>query len=249
MIWSDKESTSVICQNLKYLNTSCNIEFATRILFLLFSLPLYANLSKIKHTKNTTRSPLTAIINISLSSPHITILLKLAVGDAQSQNMEESAVDMQTVAVCKSPEAQFNNNNNHINNNASAIPNHVKLTANFNFHVDEQGNIGRVDVSKAFCFQTQDMSNNVMAKNVVVMKKQPIMMTSSPNGEAHFVDCNNNLSGPTIIEAGHMPPPPQIFSQKHYPPSSTHPMSPLNINIHPPQFVNHLNWNQAAQYQ
>lgn len=168
----------------------------------------------------------------------------MAVGDAQSQILDESTVDMQTVA--KSPEIQFNNNNsNIINNNTNAIPNHLKLTANFNFHVDEQGNIGRVDVSKAFCYQTQDMSNNVLAKNVVVMKKPPIMMTSSPNGETHFVDCNNNLNGPTIIETGHMP----HTQPKHFPPPSTHPMSPLNINIHPPQFVNHLNWNHAAQYQ
>lgn len=147
---------------------------------------------------------------------------------------------MQTVAT-KSPELQFNNNNVN-NTNSNAIPNHLKLTANFNFHVDEQGNIGRVDVSKAFCYQSPDMSTNVLTKNVVVMKKPPIMMTSSPNGEPHFVDCNNNISGPAMIETAHMPLP------KHFPPAA-HPLSPLNINIHPPQFVNHLNWNHAAQYQ
>lgn len=190
------------------------------------------------------------IINILLSS-HITLLLKLAVGDAQSQIVDDSSVDMQSVA--KSPDIQFNNNNNNISSNSSAaVPNHLKLTANFNFHVDEQGNIGRLDVSKAFCFQTQDMPTNVMSKNIVVMKKPPIMMTATPNGETHFVDCNNNLSGPAMLETGHMqhsqPPPPQIFSQKHFPPPSPHPMSPLNINIHPPPFVNHLNWNHAAQY-
>lgn len=168
----------------------------------------------------------------------------MAVGDAQSQMIDESSVDMQKSTITN--EIQYNNNNG-----TNAIPNHLKLTANFNFHVDEQGNIGRVDVSKAF-YQNQEQ---VIAKNVVVMKKTPIMMTSSPNGEPHYVDCNNNLNTPTIIEAGHMtssqPPPPPIFSNKHFPPppTPTHPMSPLNISIHPPQFVNHLNWNHAAQYQ
>lgn len=144
-------------------------------------------------------------------------------------------------ATASPPNVQYTNN--------AALPNQLKLTTNFNFHIDDHGNLGRLDVSKALCYQSQDSANNLLTKKVVVMKKAPLIMTS-PNVEQppqHFVDCNNNLNPPIppVIES-HMPPPP-IFAQKHFPP---HPLSPLNINtqFHPPQFVNHLNWNHP-QFQ
>lgn len=154
-------------------------------------------------------------------------LFKLAVGDGQTQ--------MDDLGEMQAPKSSASPPNVHYTNNA-AIPNQLKLTTNFNFHIDDQGHLGRVDVSKALCYQSQDLANNIHTKKLLMMKK-PILMTS-PNVEQHFVDCNNNLNPP--IES-HMAPL-QIYPQKHFAP---HPLSPLNVNtqFHPPQFVNHLNWN------
>lgn len=137
------------------------------------------------------------------------------------------------------------------------LPNQVKVTTNFNFQYDDNGNLGRVDVSKALCYQSQEVANNVVTKKVVVMhqKKTPILI-SSPNGEptqeqlsptqqqpppSHFYDCNNNLNPhaplPTVIEAQPLPPQP-IFA-------------PKTVNGHfaiQPPFINHLNWNHP-QFQ
>lgn len=161
---------------------------------------------------------------------------KLAVGDGQSQ-MDD--VDMHSPkATVSPPNVQYSN--------IAALPNQLKLTTNFNFHIDEQGQLGRVDVSKALCYQSQEIANNLLTKKVVVMKN----VMTSPNIEQqqqHFVDCNNNLNPPipSVIES-HMPPP-QMYPQKHF---AAHPLSPLNINtqFHPPQFVNHLNWSHP-QFQ
>lgn len=165
---------------------------------------------------------------------------KLAVGEAQPP-MDDAAEMHSPKATISPPNVQYSNN--------AALPNQLKLTTNFNFHIDDQGNLGRVDVSKALCYQSQDIANNVLTKKLVVMKKTPILMTS-PNidqQQQHFVDCNNNFNPPinSVMET-HMPPPP-IYPQKHFP---AHPLSPLNINtqFHPTQFVNHLNWSHP-QFQ
>lgn len=152
----------------------------------------------------------------------------------------DDAVEMQPPkATISPPNVQYTNN--------AALPNQLKLTTNFNFHIDDHGNLGRVDVSKGLCYQSQDIANNVLAKKLVVMKKAPMLMSPSLEQQQHFVDLNNNLNPPmpAVIES-HMPPAP-IYPQKHFPP---HPLSPLNINtqFHPPQFVNHLNWNHP-QFQ
>lgn len=163
-------------------------------------------------------------------------LIKLAVGESQSPIMED-AVEMQQPTTAVSPP----NNNVQFTNNA-ALPNQLKLTTNFNFHIDEQGHLGRVDVSKALCYQSQELANQIFTKKLIVVKKSPML-----NGEHHFVDCNNNMNPPipSLMES-HMPPT-QIYPQKHF---AAHPLSPLNINTqyHPPQFVNHLNWNHP-QFQ
>lgn len=134
------------------------------------------------------------------------------------------------------------------------LPNQVKVTTNFNFQYDDNGNLGRVDVSKALCYQSQEVANNVVTKKVLVMhqKKTPILI-SSPNGEqseqispppTHYIDCNNNLNPqpinhppPTVIEAQLQPQP--IYAQ------------PKTVNGHfaiQPPFINHLNWNHP-QFQ
>jgi hypothetical protein len=165
----------------------------------------------------------------------------LAVGDPNGSPMEE-VVDMQPPkATSEPPQVQYTNN--------AALPNQLKLTTNFNFHIDDQGHLGRVDVSKALCYQSQEVANNVLTKKVLVMKKAPIMITSPTlEQQQHYVDLNNNTMNPPIapVIEQHMPPP-HIYPQKHFAP---HPLSPLNINtqFHPPQFVNHLNWNHP-QYQ
>lgn len=131
------------------------------------------------------------------------------------------------------------------------LQNQVKLTTNFNFQYDDNGNLGRVDVSKALCYQSQEVSNNVVTKKVLVMhqKKAPILIAGQ-NGEQqdspgappqHFVDLNNNLNSlpqlpSNVVENAHLPPPQQIFT-------------PKNLNphfIHPP-YVNHMNWNPQFQ--
>lgn len=156
-------------------------------------------------------------------------LMKLAVGDSQSPM--DDAVDMPTTA---SPP-----NNVQFTNNA-ALPNQLKLTTNFNFHIDDQGHLGRVDVSKALCYQSQDLGNQIFTKKLIVLKKGPML-----NGDQHFVDCNNNNMNPpmpSLMDTHTHMPPTQIYPQKHF---TAHPLSPLNINTqyHSPQFVNHLNWN------
>lgn len=162
---------------------------------------------------------------------------KLAVGDPASPMDDDLVMQSPTGSP---PEVHYQNNN-------SALPNQLKLTTNFNFHIDEQGQLGRVDVSKALCYQSQEINNNVLTKKVLVKMKTPIIL--SPNGEPaqHFVDCNNNINPPnsSILEP-HLPAP-QIYPPKHF---AAHPMSPLNINtqFHPPQFVNHLNWTHP-QFQ
>jgi hypothetical protein len=139
------------------------------------------------------------------------------------------------------------------------LPNQLKTTTNLNFQYDDNGNLGRVDVSKALCFQSQEVANNVLTKKVLMMhqKKTPILI-SPPNIEhieqeqiqqqqqqqqQHYIDCNNNVSSPQMscIEAQltHLPPPPppaQIFAPKTINPQF----------IHPP-FLNHLNWNPQFQ--
>lgn len=128
------------------------------------------------------------------------------------------------------------------------LPNHVKVTTNFNFQYDDNGNLGRVDVSKALCYQSQEVSNNVVTKKVLVMhqKKAPILITG-PNVEQqeqqqHFTDCNNNHINPlpqiqsAVIDSAHLPPPQQIFTPKNLNPQF----------IHQP-YVNHINWNHQLQ--
>ncbi|CAG9806124.1 unnamed protein product [Chironomus riparius] len=131
------------------------------------------------------------------------------------------------------------------------LPNQVKVTTNFNFQYDDNGNLGRVDVSKALCYQSQEISNNVVTKKVLVMhqKKAPILLTG-PNIEQqeqttpqHYIDCNNNNMNPlpqlqsTVIDTAHLPPPSQqIFTPKN--------MNPQFIQ---PPFINHLNWNPQFQ--
>lgn len=162
--------------------------------------------------------------------------LKLAIGDPVSP-MDDDVEMLSPKATGSPSDIQYQNNN-------AALPNQHKPTANFNFHIDEQ----RVDVNKALCFQSHEINNNGLTSNVLVMKKAPILMSPS-NGEQahHFVDCNNNLNPPipAVIEP-HLPPS-QIYPPKHF---TAHPLSPLNINtqFHPPQFINHLNWNQP-QFQ
>lgn len=135
------------------------------------------------------------------------------------------------------------------------LPNQVKVTTNFNFQYDDNGNLGRVDVSKALCYQSQEIANNVLTKNVLVMhqKKAPILISSSPNGEqspqyepshsppqqqhlqqVNFIDCNNNLNIPqptptTVIEAQQIPQP--IFAPKTV---NGH----FHHTIHQPTFIN-----------
>lgn len=123
-------------------------------------------------------------------------------------------------------------------NNAVA-PNQLKLTTNFNFHIDDEGKLGRVDVRKALCYQSQDLTNNILTKKVLLMKKTPIVM-SPPNIKQNFVDCNNNLNPPTTEQ---QMPPPHIHPQKLL----AHHLSPLNINtqFHTSQFAKQLNWNQS----
>lgn len=132
------------------------------------------------------------------------------------------------------------------------LPNQVKVTTNFNFQYDDNGNLGRVDVSKALCYQSQEISNNVVTKKVLVMhqKKTPILLPGPNNIEQqeqttpqHYIDCNNNNMNPlpqlqsTVIDAAHLPPPSQqIFTPKN--------MNPQFIQ---PPFINHLNWNPQFQ--
>lgn len=161
-------------------------------------------------------------------------LIKLAVGDLQSP-IDDAEMQHPTTTVSPPNNVQYTNN--------AALPNQLKLTTNFNFHIDDQGHLGRVDVSKALCYQTQEMTNQIFTKKLIVVKKSPML-----NGDQHYVDCNNNNMNPPISSMmdTHMPPT-QIYPQKHF---AAHPLSPLNINTqyHPPQFVNHLNWNHP-QFQ
>lgn len=135
------------------------------------------------------------------------------------------------------------------------LPNQVKVTTNFNFQYDGDGNLGRVDVSKALCYQSQEVANNVLTKKVLVMhqKKAPILI-SSPNGEqlqeqlsstqpTHYIDCNNNLNPQPIAHA-----PPTVIEQ--LPPQPIY-AQPKTVNGHfaiQPPFINHLNWNHP-QFQ
>lgn len=137
------------------------------------------------------------------------------------------------------------------------LPNQVKVTTNFNFQYDDNGNLGRVDVSKALCYQSQEVANNVVTKKVLVMhqKKTPILITS-PNGEhpqeqlsptqpTHYIDCNNNLNPQPIA---HAPPQPTVIEQ--LPPQPIY-AQPKTVNGHfaiQPPFINHLNWNHP-QFQ
>lgn len=137
------------------------------------------------------------------------------------------------------------------------LPSQVKVTTNFNFQYDDNGNLGRVDVSKALCYQSQEIANNVVTKKVLVMHQKKPILISSQNGDVppeqlsptqppptHFIDCNNNLNPqpithapPTVIEA-QLPPQP-IYAQ------------PKTVNGHfaiQPTFINHLNWNHP-QFQ
>ena len=144
----------------------------------------------------------------------------MAVGDAQGQMDNAIEIQPSKAAISPSNVQQFNHPNN------SDLTNQLKLTTNCNVHIDNQDQLGRVDVSKALCYQSEDLSNNVLTRKILL------------NVEQHFVDCNNNLNPP-------MPPPPV------YPKILTaHTLSPLNINtqFHPPQFVSHLNWNNP-QFQ
>lgn len=178
---------------------------------------------------------MTVIINLSYSSLICyTRLFKLADGDMQAQ-MEDTIEIQPSKATVSPSNVQYPNN--------PAIPNQLKLTTNFNFHIDDQGQFGGVDVSKGLSYQSHELTNNVLTKNVLLMKKGPINMTSS-NVEQHFVDCNNNLNPP--IPEQHIAPPP-IYQQKLL---ATHHLSPLNIKtqFHLPQFVNHINWNRP-QFQ
>lgn len=128
------------------------------------------------------------------------------------------------------------------------LPNQLKVTTNFNFQYDDNGNLGRVDVSKALCYQSQEVANNVVTKKVVVMhqKKTPILL-ASPNVDQceteqqqqlqpHYVDCNNNnLSSPQMpcIDTT-TPQSPQIYAPKN-----------INPQFIQPPFLNHhpnLNW-------
>lgn len=130
------------------------------------------------------------------------------------------------------------------------LPNQVKMTTNLNFQYDDNGNLGRVDVSKALCYQSQEISNNIVTKKVLVMhqKNTPILLTG-PNIEQeqttpqHYIDCNNNNMNPlsqlqsTVIDTAHLPPSSQqIFTPKN--------MSPQFIQQ---PFINHLNWNPQFQ--
>lgn len=121
--------------------------------------------------------------------------------------------------------------------NSATLPN-LKLTKNFNCHIDDHRNFGCVDA-----FQSQEIANNILSKKVVGMKKTPMLISS--NIEQQHFDLNNNLNPPvpSVIETL-MPP---TLYQKHFP---VHPLSPLNINtqFHPPQYVNHLNWKHP-QFQ
>ena len=127
-----------------------------------------------------------------------------------------------------------------------SLPNQVKVTTNFNFQYDDNGNLGRVDVSKALCYQSQEISNNVVTKKVLVMhqKKAPILLEQpeQTTPQQHYIDCNNNNMNPhpqlqsTVIDAAHLPPSQQIFTPKN--------MNPQFIQ---PPFINHLNWNPQFQ--
>lgn len=154
-------------------------------------------------------------------------LFKLAVGDGHS--LMDDVGEMQEPKTAVSP--------TNVQYTDSALPNQLKLTTNFNLHIDDQGQLGQINVRKAMCYQSQDLANNVLTKKYLVMKK-PIIVTS-PNVDQHFVDCNNNLNPPIDPQMT----PLQICPQKHFMP---HPLSPLNINtqFHPPQFVKHLNFQQ-----
>jgi hypothetical protein len=147
------------------------------------------------------------------------------------------------------------------------MPSQVKLTTNFNFQYDDNGNLGRVDVSKALCYQSQEIANNnVVTKKVLVMhqKKTPILIGNgeqSPpqqqqqheqNQQPPFIDFNNNshshiaqqqqqqvtLAPPTIIEAQQLPQP--IFAPKTV---NGHFLQPQQ-----PPFINHLSWNPPPQF-
>lgn len=137
------------------------------------------------------------------------------------------------------------------------LPNQVKVTTNFNFQYDDNGILGRVDVSKALCYQSQEVANNVVTKKVLVMhqKKTPILI-ASPNGEQpqeqlsptqqpHFIDCNNNLNPQAINHA----PPPTLIETQQLPPQPI--FAPKTVNGHfaiQPPFINHLNWTHP-QFQ
>lgn len=142
----------------------------------------------------------------------------------------------------------------HQQQQQSPLQNQVKVTTNFNFQYDDNGNLGRVDVSKALCYQSQELSkyDNVVTKKVLVMhqKKAPILIagpaieqqeSTSPQQQQHFVDCNNNINPlpqhpSNVIDAAHLPPPQQIFTPKN-----------LNPQYIQPPYINHINWNPQFQ--
>lgn len=168
-----------------------------------------------------------------------------AVPSPQQQQQQQQPLQPQHQIPMKSPPSS------PAQQQQQQLPSQVKVTTNFNFQYDDNGNLGRVDVSKALCYQSQEIANNVVTKKVLVMhqKKTPILIASQ-NGEQspheshsppqqHFIDCNNNINPTpsTVIEAQQLPQP--IFAPKTV---NGH------FTIHQPPYINHLNWNHP-QFQ
>lgn len=127
-------------------------------------------------------------------------------------------------------------------------PNHIKVTTNLNFQYEINDNgqhLGRVDISKALCYQSQEVASNIVANKVLIVhqKKSPILI-SSPNIESdlqqHYIDCNNNLNPPPIVDQTQ-----QASMNNVNFTSSQQIIAPKNINaqFNPAPFLNHLNRN------
>lgn len=146
----------------------------------------------------------------------------------------------------------------------TALPNqHRVATNNFNSQIDEQGNMGRVDVSNTMCYQThqsaipQFLYETLTQKLIAIQQKTTHLHMSQ---HSPINDHSHQHSPPTV--------PPHLMQQqqqqqqvmsKHYPhislnqtPHYQRMMQPLNINTqqntYHQQFYHQINWNQQLTH-